>query len=225
MQRLLRTSSSQLRRSKQRVSILTLVDCAGAGRWPLAVERGRLDKLNALPQCCLSFMYIFHEIISHELLFLPCGRNFGFAASQSLYLDIYIVLQLASLSELEKAGCIMIRSQQRRSHIANWRRTVYDDDPEPVQIQHGIEAVPIPPGLEQIPVEHHRQANAPQVVLGKEGKEVLTEHDHGPSESRPSVRKWFWILVAATVVAVAIAVAVGVGVVVRRRTQAHNNHS
>lgn len=57
--------------------------------------------------------------------------------------------------------------------------------PEPVQIQYGLEAVPITPGLEQVPAEHHPQADGPQVVLGKEEKEVLTEHD--PSESRPSV--------------------------------------
>lgn len=59
--------------------------------------------------------------------------------------------------------------------------------PEPVQIQHRIEAVPITSGLEQIPAEHHRQPNAPQVVLGEEEKEILAQHDHGPSETRSSV--------------------------------------
>lgn len=34
---MLRTSSFQLQCSKQRVSILPLGDCAGAGRWPLNV--------------------------------------------------------------------------------------------------------------------------------------------------------------------------------------------
>lgn len=125
-----------------------------------------------------------------------------------------------------KRACIMSRSQQRQSHIANWRRTVYDDDPEPVPIQHGIEAVPITPGLEQIPAERHRQANAPQLVLGGEEKEILAEYDHGRSESHPSVcgmpRKWLWILLGAVAVAIGIAVAVGVGV---RAKQARNNSS
>lgn len=89
----------------------------------------------------------------------------------------------------------MSRSPQRLSHIANWRRTVYDDDPEPVQIQPGIEAVPITADLEQIPAEHHRHIQAPQVVLGKEEKENFPEYDHGPSERHPTVcgmpRKWF----------------------------------
>jgi len=124
----------------------------------------------------------------------------------------------------------MIRSQQQRSHIAKQRRTVHDDAPEPVEIQHGIEVVPILPGLEHIPNEDHRYTQAPQVALGEEEKEILAEHDHRLSGRRPSVcwmpRKWFWISVAVIVVAivVATAIAVTVGVVVRR-TQAHDNPS
>ena len=118
----------------------------------------------------------------------------------------------------------MIQTQPRPSHVANWRRTVHDDAPELVQIQPGIEAVPVASGLEQIPAENHPHTQAPQVVLGEEEKEILAEHDPGPLERRQSVcgmsRKWFWILVAAVLVAIATAVAVGVTV---RAKQAQKN--
>ena len=109
----------------------------------------------------------------------------------------------------------MIGSQQWQSHSANWRRTVYEDAPEAVHIEHGIEAVPIISGLEQIPAEHHHHIQATQVVLGEEEKEILTEDEpYGPSGRHPLVcgmpRKWFSLLVVAFVVVIAIAVAVSV---------------
>lgn len=77
---------------------------------------------------------------------------------------------------------MMFKSEQQRGHVANWRRTVYDDDPEPVPIQHGIECVPTTPALQHVLAEHDRHTHAPEVVLGKEEKEIFANHDNVSTE-------------------------------------------
>lgn len=123
---------------------------------------------------------------------------------------------------------MMFKSEQQRGHVANWRRTVYDDDPEPVPIQHGIECVPTTPALQHVLAEHDRHTHAPEVVLGKEEKEIFANHDNVSTERDPSVcgmpKKWCRILVAAVALAIAIAVAVAATVAVRAK-QARSNSS
>ncbi|KAI9876342.1 MAG: hypothetical protein M1830_006739 [Pleopsidium flavum] len=103
-----------------------------------------------------------------------------------------------------------------QSHSFSAPSTIYDDGLEPVQVHHGIEAIPVAPGLEPTPAELYSRTYGPQVVLGEEEKETLAHRDDGPSRTHQPIcgmpRKRFWTFLVAIIVLIAIAVALAVAI-------------